>query len=332
MGRMQSNLMAVLEDLEPALKNKNPQVKEGTLKFLGRCLATSKSPIPQAQIKPLADNLAIQLEDSFEGARNEAATCFGTLMKMVGERPLNATMENIADMRKAKVKEAFEKATVKCKSGPTPTSRAPAPTAKKAATTKSSIPGSNVDDMPLPKKKQSEATKVDTLMPEDEPPKKPLGSKPPARIQVGDALAIYLASLTQLLQAKKGASNSATNTSTATTPAPIAVKKAPPPAAAGKSKQPAPPPASGLDNFKYKHTPEDAENLAADLIPANIATDFNDANWKVRLAALEEMTSWVEREAETLDAEVVVRFIAKKGWAEKNFQVWCFIVARGPRY
>ncbi|KAF7778753.1 hypothetical protein Agabi119p4_3098 [Agaricus bisporus var. burnettii] len=299
-----SNLMAVLEDLEPALKNKNPQVKEGTLKFLGRCLATSKSPVPQAQIKPLADNLAIQLEDSFEGARNEAATCFGTLMKMVGERPLNATMENIADMRKAKVKEAFEKATVKCKSGPTPTSRAPAPTAKKAATTKGSIPGSNVDDMPLPKKKQSEATKVDTLMPEDEPPKKPLGSKPPAR-----------------LQAKKGASNSATNTSTATTPAPIAVKKAPPPAAAGKSKQPAPPPASGLDNFKYKHTPEDAENLAADLIPANIATDFNDANWKVRLAALEEMTSWVEREAETLDAEVVVRFIAKKGWAEKNFQV-----------
>ncbi|KAJ3560020.1 hypothetical protein NP233_g11105 [Leucocoprinus birnbaumii] len=33
------------------------------------------------------------------------------------------------------------------------------------------------------------------------------------------------------------------------------------------------------------------------------------------------MASWVEREVETLDAEVVVRFIAKKGWAEKNFQV-----------
>lgn len=90
---------------------------------------------------------------------------------------------------------------------------------------------------------------------------------------------------------------------------------------------------SGLDTFKYKHTPEDAENLAAELIPANIATDFGDANWKIRLAALEEMTSWVEREVETLDAEVVVRFIAKKGWAEKNFQarsltnnftsVWC---------
>jgi cytoskeleton-associated protein 5 len=38
-------------------------------------------------------------------------------MKMVGERPLNALMEPLADVRKAKVKEAFEKANVKCKSG-----------------------------------------------------------------------------------------------------------------------------------------------------------------------------------------------------------------------
>jgi cytoskeleton-associated protein 5 len=36
-------------------------------------------------------------------------------MRMVGERPLNALMEGLADVRKAKVKEAYEKATVKCK-------------------------------------------------------------------------------------------------------------------------------------------------------------------------------------------------------------------------
>jgi cytoskeleton-associated protein 5 len=39
------------------------------------------------------------------------------------------------------------------------------------------------------------------------------------------------------------------------------------------------------------------------------------------LAALEEMTGWVEGNTEGLDAEVVVRALAKKGWAEKNFQV-----------
>ena len=50
-------------------------------------------------------------------------------------------------------------------------------------------------------------------------------------------------------------------------------------------------------------------------------TDLGDANWKTRLAALEEMTTWVEGVAEEVDAEVIVRALAKKGWAEKNFQV-----------
>ena len=82
----------------------------------------------------------------------------------------------------------------------------------------------------------------------------------------------------------------------------------------------APAPAA-LDTFKYKHTPDEAEELAADLVPANIAADLGDANWKTRLAALEEMTTWIDSVVEEVDAEVVVRVLAKKGWAEKNFQV-----------
>lgn len=76
-----------------------------------------------------------------------------------------------------------------------------------------------------------------------------------------------------------------------------------------------------LDSFKYKHTPEDAEALAADLIPSNILTDLGDANWKTRLVALEEMNTWVEGVVGDVDAEVIIRALAKKGWAEKNFQV-----------
>lgn len=98
-------------------------------------------------------------------------------------------------------------------------------------------------------------------------------------------------------------------------------------AAAATSKPPkggtAPAPAA-LDIFKYKHMPEDAEALATDLIPTNIMTDLGDANWKTRLAALEEMTEWAEGVVEDVDAEVVVRALAKKGWAEKNFQVQTF--------
>lgn len=73
--------------------------------------------------------------------------------------------------------------------------------------------------------------------------------------------------------------------------------------------------------MKYKHTPEDADALAADLIPSNISADLGNANWKTRLAAVEEMTTWLEDVVEQVDSEVVIRFIAKKGWTEKNFQV-----------
>ena len=104
-------------------------------------------------------------------------------------------------------------------------------------------------------------------------------------------------------------------------PAP-AVKKLPP-SAAGSSKSKASLSAApnALDNVKYKHTPEDADVLAADLIPPNISVDLGNANWKTRLAAVEEMTVWLEGVVEEVDSEVVVRFIAKKGWNEKNFQV-----------
>jgi cytoskeleton-associated protein 5 len=33
------------------------------------------------------------------------------------------------------------------------------------------------------------------------------------------------------------------------------------------------------------------------------------------------MTAWVEGAINDVDAEVVVRALAKKGWTEKNFQV-----------
>ena len=160
----------ILPDVLPALNSKNPQVKEGTLKFFARCLSTSTTPIPSPQIKPVSEALASLLEDSFEGARNEAATCLGTLMKMVGERPLNALMDGLADVRKAKVKEAHEKATVKCKAGTGGPPKVAPPAAKDA-----------------PKKKAPASKKAEPAPePESEDPpteSKPV-KKPPARLLV----------------------------------------------------------------------------------------------------------------------------------------------------
>jgi cytoskeleton-associated protein 5 len=46
-----------------------------------------------------------------------------------------------------------------------------------------------------------------------------------------------------------------------------------------------------------------------------------DANWKARLAAAEELATWVEGAVEELEAELVVRFLGKKKWVESNHQV-----------
>jgi len=169
---LQTTLPDIIPDLGPALLSKNPQVKEGTLKFLGRCLATATSPIQPAQVKSLAETLATLLEDGHESARNEAATCLGTLMKMVGERPLNAVVEGLADMRKAKVKEAYEKATVKCKAG-----AAAAP------------PKANAPPVPLTGKKKGPMAAKPPLVGEDDAaqPRKS-ATKPPTKHSVRHCL------------------------------------------------------------------------------------------------------------------------------------------------
>ncbi|KAI0046098.1 ARM repeat-containing protein [Auriscalpium vulgare] len=296
-----TSLADIVGDILPALSNKNPQVKEGSVKFMTRCLATSTQAIPPPQIKPVSEAIAVLLEDSSAGARDEAANALGTLMKMVGERPLGPVMDGLADVRKAKVKEAFEKATVKAKAGSGGPPKAPPPkvaAAKEAPKKKTpAVVAKKADPEPV------------AAEPEDPPPEKKVRG-PPAR-----------------LLAKKGPAPAAEGGGTP--PAAAAPAKKPPPAAAAaaaaaaskpaKSSGPVPP--GALDTFKYKHTPEDAEGLASDLIPPGIAKDFADANWKTRLAALDEMTSWVESVVEEIDAEVVVRFLAKKGWSEKNFQV-----------
>lgn len=149
------------------------------MKFLARCLSRSTIAVPPPQIKPLTDALAPLLEDSVEGARNEAAVCLGTLMRMVGERPLNALMDSLADVRKAKVKEAYEKATVKSKAGAggPPRSAAPAP-AKEPPKKKASAPAKTSPPA------SSEVVSEDVLVSTENKPLK----KPPARFLVCDLI------------------------------------------------------------------------------------------------------------------------------------------------
>ena len=103
---------------------------------------------------------------------------------------------------------------------------------------------------------------------------------------------------------------------------PAAAAKKPAAAAPAKAGAKSAAPAPANDTFKFRFNPEDAEERIAELIPENIRTDFGDANWKLRLSALEEMTAWLEGGViQDVESELVVRFLAKKGWSEKNFQV-----------
>ncbi|KAF8709603.1 Microtubule associated protein, partial [Rhizoctonia solani] len=298
-----TTLPEVTEDILNSLKSKNPQVKEGTLKFLNRSLATTRIPPAKDDVKPLSTQLAALLEDSDEKVRTGAAEGLGLTMKIVGERALNPVMESMDDIRKAKVKEAFEKAQVKCKATAAPPPKPPpaavAPPKKKKAAPPPK-PDMVFDDVPP---KDSPAKKPD-IIEEMAPPK----AKVPARfLKKGPAAAAE----------KPPAEKS-------TAPAPAASKKLPPAVTAASAKSAKATPAAATDTFKYKFTPEDADARSSELIPAQIQTDLSDAQWKARLAALEEMSTWLDGElsGDGVESELVFRFLGKKpGWNEKNFQV-----------
>jgi cytoskeleton-associated protein 5 len=107
----------IVDDVLISAKSKNPQVKEGTLRFLQRSLCATTDLPTKEQIKPLAQALVALLGDSAEPVRSGAADCLGTMMKLLGERTFNPYIENVAELQMTKVKDAFEKAEIKYKAG-----------------------------------------------------------------------------------------------------------------------------------------------------------------------------------------------------------------------
>jgi len=114
---VQTTLSDIVEDVLTGCKSKNPQVKEGTLKFLHRSLQSTTDAPGKDQIKPLAEILVTLLGDSAEPVRASAAECLGTLMKILGERTFNPYIEKVPELQMAKVKDAFGRAEIKYKAG-----------------------------------------------------------------------------------------------------------------------------------------------------------------------------------------------------------------------
>ncbi|KAH8819929.1 armadillo-type protein [Xylogone sp. PMI_703] len=124
-----TSLSECLEEVLEFLKHKNPQVKEGTMKFLVRCLRTTRDAPTKQEVASIAESAKKLLSESSEILRSGGAEILGTVMKIMGERAMNPYLEGLDDIRKAKIKEFFDTAEVKAKDKP----KAPPPAAPRAA-------------------------------------------------------------------------------------------------------------------------------------------------------------------------------------------------------
>ena len=115
-----TGLSDCLEETLEFLKHKNPQVKQETLKFLIRCLKTTRDVPSKPEVKSIAEAATKLLTESSEVTRSGGAEILGTLMKIMGERAMNPYLEGLDDIRKTNIKEYFETAEVKAKDRPKP--------------------------------------------------------------------------------------------------------------------------------------------------------------------------------------------------------------------
>lgn len=120
-----TGLTDCLEDILEFLKHKNPQVKSETLKFLIRCLKTTRDAPSKPETKLIAEAATKLLTESTEVTRAGGAEALGTLMKIMGERAMGPYMEGLDDIRKTKIKEYFDAAVVKAKDKPKPVAPPP---------------------------------------------------------------------------------------------------------------------------------------------------------------------------------------------------------------
>ncbi|KAK0556534.1 hypothetical protein OC846_001101 [Tilletia horrida] len=279
----------ILEDVITFSKHKNPNVKTESIRFLVRCLKTTKTVPGKSEVKPVADALVTASGDGSADVREAGFQGLGTLMKLIGERAMAPYMEELDDLKKPKVMEEFAKAEVKAKKTAAPPARAPPPAA---------APPAKGPPARLLAKKPPAPGKENAKPPADDETPPPPPAKPPAR----------------LTAVKKPPLSSAT---------PSAVKK-PPPAAAlppapkggGKGA------AAATEPVKFRFPPETAEERAAELIPGNIREALASGVWKERLQGAQDFAAWLESEKDTVESEIIVRALAKSpGWKESNFQV-----------
>ncbi|OTA37176.1 hypothetical protein BTJ68_02964 [Hortaea werneckii EXF-2000] len=129
-----------LSDIQPevleALKNKNPQIKEHSAKFLIRCLKATRDAPSLEQTKELSEAGKKLLTESVASLRDAGAEILGVLWKIMTDRNMLNHLDGLDDIRKNKIKEFSDAAEVKAKWKPKaapPPKAAAAPAGRKPA-------------------------------------------------------------------------------------------------------------------------------------------------------------------------------------------------------
>ncbi|KAH3680198.1 hypothetical protein WICMUC_000463 [Wickerhamomyces mucosus] len=110
-----TSLSDILDETLVALKHKTPQVRLATSQFLARCLKETTVAPNKSELESIMTAALKLVSDTLSDIRNSAFQIVGILMKIRGERELNSYLESIDDIKKNKIKEAFESAEVKAK-------------------------------------------------------------------------------------------------------------------------------------------------------------------------------------------------------------------------
>lgn len=175
-----TSLSDCLDDTLEFLKHKNPQVKLESVRFLIRCLRTTRDAPTKSEVKLISDAATKLLTESSEVVRSAAAEVLGTVMKIMGERAMNPYLDGLDEIRKTKIKEYYEKAEVKAKDKPKPAAAtAPAPAKVPKHPTGGKKPTDKKPASGAPKAGSSAATAAASI--DDEPAPKPLLPKPTGR-------------------------------------------------------------------------------------------------------------------------------------------------------
>lgn len=170
-----TSLSECLEEVLEFLKHKNPQVKLESTRFLIRCLKTTRDAPSPAEVKTISEAATKLLTESQEVQRSAGAEVLGTLWKIMGDRIMNAHLDGLDDIRKAKIKEYFEAAEVKAKYKPK--AAAPPPKAAAPLAGKRPMPGKR----PGPGMKKPAPAAAAPPPPPAEEPAAPLAPKPTSR-------------------------------------------------------------------------------------------------------------------------------------------------------